>query len=83
MTFTGHVSQQEMVTYYRAADVFISMSEHEGFGKPLIESMYFDLPVLAYASTAVPSALSAAQACCSIARTYEALAELVDLIMLG
>ena len=80
VTFTGRVSQQEMVTYYRAADVFISMSEHEGFGKPLIESMYFDLPVLAYASTAVPSTLGGAGVLFK-RKDYEALAELLDLII--
>jgi glycosyltransferase involved in cell wall biosynthesis len=78
--FTGRVSQQEMVTYYRAADVFVSMSEHEGFGKPLIESMYFDLPVLAYASTAVPSTLGGAGVLFK-RKDYEALAELLDLMI--
>lgn len=57
VTLTGHVSQQEMVTYYKSADLFVSMSEHEGFGKPLIESMYFNLPVLAYSAAAVPSTM--------------------------
>ncbi len=33
------------------------MSEHEGFGVPLIESMWFDVPVLAYKSSAVPETL--------------------------
>lgn len=78
--FAGHVTQQEMVTYYRAADLFVSMSEHEGFGKPLIESMYLDLPVLAYASTAVPSTLGGAGVLFNH-KDYEALAELVDLLV--
>jgi len=30
------------------------MSEHEGFCLPLIEAMYFDIPVMAYNSCAVP-----------------------------
>jgi len=30
------------------------MSEHEGFCVPLLEAMYFDIPVLAYGSCAVP-----------------------------
>jgi glycosyltransferase involved in cell wall biosynthesis len=33
------------------------MSEHEGFGVPLVESMWFDLPVMAYKSSAVPETL--------------------------
>lgn len=50
----GKVSQQVLVTAYRHASLYVSMSEHEGFGKPLIESMLFGLPVLAYASSGVP-----------------------------
>jgi glycosyltransferase involved in cell wall biosynthesis len=77
--FAGHVSQGEMITYYRHADVYVSMSEHEGFGKPLIESMYFGLPVIAYASTAVPDTLGDAGILFH-EKHYEALAELVNLV---
>ncbi len=55
--FSGHVSQQELNTYYRVADVFLSLSEHEGFCVPAVESMYFDVPVLAYNCTALPYTL--------------------------
>ena len=33
------------------------MSEHEGFCVPLVEAMWFDIPILAYRSTAVPETL--------------------------
>ena len=33
------------------------MSEHEGFGVPLVESMYLGVPVIAFKSSAVPSTL--------------------------
>ena len=79
ITFTEHVSQQDMVTYYRYADVFVSMSEHEGFGKPLIESMYFGLPVLAYNSSAVPDTLDGAGILFNH-KHFESLAELVNLV---
>ena len=36
------------------------MSEHEGFGVPLVESMLMRVPVLAYAATAVPFTLGGA-----------------------
>jgi len=55
--FTDRVSQEELNAYYRLADVFVSMSEHEGFGMFLVESIYFDVPVVAYKSTAVPETL--------------------------
>ncbi len=78
--FTGHVSQQELVTYYSSADLYISMSEHEGFGKPLIESMYHGLPILAFASTAVPYTLGDAGVLFNV-KDFEALAEAADFIL--
>ena len=80
VTFTDFVSQQDMVTYYRIADLFVSMSEHEGFGKPLIECMYFEVPLMAYASTAVPSTMGDAGVLFHD-KDYEALAEVADLIL--
>jgi glycosyltransferase involved in cell wall biosynthesis len=79
VTLTGHVTQQEMVTYYKSADLFVSMSEHEGFGKPLIESMYFGLPVLAYSAAAVPSTLGEAGILFS-RKEFEPLSELVRIL---
>ncbi len=58
--FTGHVPEEEMFSLYRAADVFLSLSEHEGFGLPFIESMVFDLPIVAYDCTAVPYTMEGA-----------------------
>ena len=55
--FPGVVPDWELATYYRTASVYISMSEHEGFCVPLIEAMAAGVPVLAYASTAVPETL--------------------------
>lgn len=80
VTLTGHVSQQDMVTYYRAADLYVSMSEHEGFGKPLLESMYLGLPVLAYAASAVPATLGDAGVL-FYEKDYERLAEVVDILV--
>ncbi len=53
VVFTGHVKIDQYTAYYKAADLFLCMSEHEGFCIPLIEAMYFNIPVLAYKSTAV------------------------------
>jgi glycosyltransferase involved in cell wall biosynthesis len=55
--FTGHIPDDEMYAIYKASDVFLSLSEHEGFGLPFIESMVFDLPIIAFDSTAVPFTL--------------------------
>ena len=78
--FTGHVPFADMVTYYRIANVFVCMSEHEGFGKPLIESMYFDVPVVAHASTAIPYTLGDAGVLV-YEKDYPVIAELLNLIV--
>ncbi len=52
--FTGHIKFPEILAWYRAADVFLCMSEHEGFCVPLVEAMYFGVPVIAYGSCAIP-----------------------------
>jgi glycosyltransferase involved in cell wall biosynthesis len=57
---TGRATDAELQAYYRTADLFWSMSEHEGFGVPLIEAMWFDVPVCAYKSSAVPETLGMA-----------------------
>jgi glycosyltransferase involved in cell wall biosynthesis len=58
--FTGLVPDEELAVYYRTASVYISLSEHEGFCVPLLEAMAADVPVLAYASSAVPDTLGGA-----------------------
>jgi glycosyltransferase involved in cell wall biosynthesis len=54
------VSDEDLRAYYRAADVFVTCSRHEGFCVPLLESMFFDLPILARAEAAVPLTLNGA-----------------------
>lgn len=57
VVLTGHVSHPELLACYRAAALFVSMSEHEGFGVPLVEAMLMRVPILAYATTAVADTL--------------------------
>ena len=52
--FTGMIPLASLVAYYRSASCFISLSEHEGIGIPLLESMYLGTPVVAYAAAAIP-----------------------------
>ncbi|MDE6005041.1 MAG: glycosyltransferase [Oscillospiraceae bacterium] len=52
--FTGHIKFSEILAYYHIADIFLCMSEHEGFCVPLVEAMYFNVPVIAYQSCAIP-----------------------------
>jgi glycosyltransferase involved in cell wall biosynthesis len=53
----GHVSTNELHAYYRTAHLFWSMSEHEGFCVPLVEAMWFDIPILAFGAGAVKETL--------------------------
>lgn len=55
--FPGHIPFADILAYYSVADAFLCMSEHEGFCVPLVEAMYFHVPVVAYASSAIPSTL--------------------------
>jgi glycosyltransferase involved in cell wall biosynthesis len=57
VVFTGQVDDDELYAYYRLADVFLCLSEHEGFGVPLVEAMLFGLPVVAYDAGAVRETL--------------------------
>jgi L-malate glycosyltransferase len=58
--FIGHVSDEELVAFYDVADVFLCASEHEGFCVPIVEAFYKQVPVIAYAATAVPSTMDGA-----------------------
>lgn len=59
---TGSVTPGGLGAHYRMADVYVSASEHEGFGVPLLEAMAHDVPVVAYASSAVPETVGEAAA---------------------
>ena len=56
----GSIDDAHLAAYYRTAHLFWSMSEHEGFCVPLVEAMWFDVPVLSFRSTAVPETLDQA-----------------------
>lgn len=79
VTFLGRVSHSQLVAAYRSADVFVSMSEHEGFGVPLIEAMAAELPVLAFGAAAVPETMGG-RGIVFDEKHFAALAELVQLV---
>lgn len=53
----GSVSDAELGAHYAAADVFVCLSDHEGFCVPLLEAMHHGVPIVAHAATAVPETL--------------------------
>lgn len=56
----GEVSEEELWGWYRASDAFLCLSDHEGFGVPLIEAMALDVPVFAGKSGAIAETLGGA-----------------------
>ncbi len=56
--FTGHIPFEELLALYNIADAFVTLSEHEGFCLPLIESAFFNLATFAYDAGAVAETLA-------------------------
>jgi glycosyltransferase involved in cell wall biosynthesis len=80
VVFTGHVDDEDLIAYYRVADAFLCLSEHEGFCVPLVEAMYFGVPVLAYAAGAVAETLRGGGVLLQD-KAPELVAELVDRVI--
>jgi len=53
----GKVSYEDLEAYWQSASLFLSMSEHEGFCVPVLEALAHEVPVLAFASSAIPETL--------------------------
>jgi glycosyltransferase involved in cell wall biosynthesis len=58
--FVGSVTPSELRSYYMSADVFLCLSDHEGFCVPLLEAMYFRVPVVAHNCSAIGETLGTA-----------------------
>jgi len=56
----GSVEDDVLARAYREADMFVCLSDHEGFCVPLLEAMSAGLPIVAYAAGAVPETVGAA-----------------------
>jgi glycosyltransferase involved in cell wall biosynthesis len=57
VVFTGQVDDDDLRACYASADLFLCLSEHEGFCVPLLEAMAFGVPVVAYDAGAVRETL--------------------------
>lgn len=78
--FTGPANRDMLAAYYTLADVYVCMSEHEGFCIPLVEALRFDLPVLAFSSTGVPYTLNDAGILVN-EKNFAAIAEMAEEII--
>jgi glycosyltransferase involved in cell wall biosynthesis len=56
----GGVGAADLKAAYLCADVFATMSEHEGFCVPVVEAMSMSVPVLGYGAAAVPETVGEA-----------------------
>jgi glycosyltransferase involved in cell wall biosynthesis len=56
----GQVTSAQLAALYRRANLFITLSEHEGVCVPLLEAMAFDVPVIARHYAAIPETLGGA-----------------------
>ena len=57
VVFTGQVDDDDLYAYYRVADLFLCLSEHEGFCVPLQEAMHSEVPVVAFDAGAIRETL--------------------------
>lgn len=80
VTFTGHVSDNEKDFYYRNADIFLCLSDHEGFCVPLLEAMHYGIPIIAYDSSAVAETLAGAGLLLE-SKEPNIVAEAIDMVM--
>ncbi len=57
---TGHIPEDELVSYYKLADLTLHLSEHEGFCAPIPESYHLGKPVIAFNAGAVAETMAGA-----------------------
>lgn len=77
---TGHIPFDKILAYYAGSDIFLCMSEHEGFCVPLIEAMHFGLPIVAYKSSAIPDTLGNG-GILTLNKNYKSTAELIEVLL--
>ena len=52
--FTGYINDKDLPYVYSQAELFVFLSEFEGFGLPVLEAMACGVPVLTTAKTSLP-----------------------------
>lgn len=88
--FAGSVDDASLLAYFRSASCFVSLSEHEGFGVPLLEAMRLRTPVVAYDAAAIGETVgsggvllrerdlaAAAETCALVTETMELREQLI------
>lgn len=78
--FVGYVPDQDLATFYSAADVFVFPSLYEGFGMPVLEAMACGTPVVASNAASLPEVVGDA-ALTVDPRDAEGLAEAIERVL--
>ena len=55
-----NVGHRDLLAHFAVADVFVCLSEHEGFCVPVVEAMELGVPVVAFDAAALPETLAGA-----------------------
>ncbi|WP_375104165.1 glycosyltransferase [Paenibacillus sp. RS8] len=77
---TGHVPFNDILTYYKNADIFLNMSEHEGFCVPILEAMKFEIPIISYKEAAVPETMGNG-GLLFLEKDYKSIASLIKVVV--
>ncbi len=80
VVFTGHISFEELLAFYRLADVALVLSEHEGFCVPVLEAFYMNVPLLAWDACAVPHTAGKGGVVIHKQKNHASIAELIHRI---
>jgi glycosyltransferase involved in cell wall biosynthesis len=78
--FTGLITDAELLAYYQGSHLFLSLSDHEGFCVPLVEAMWFDLPIIAYGSSAVGETMGSSGIVLRDKSDHDAIGALIRII---
>jgi glycosyltransferase involved in cell wall biosynthesis len=77
---TGHIPEDELISYFKLAHLYIHLSEHEGFCAPIPESFSQHIPVIAFNAGAVKETMNNAGILIE-KKDYLAIAALMDQIL--
>ncbi|MGI0027626.1 MAG: glycosyltransferase [Nitrosopumilaceae archaeon] len=80
VVFINTLTDEELASYYKIANVFLCLSEHEGFCIPLVEAMYFGVPIVAYNSSAIPDTLGGSGILVNH-KKYPEIAQIIEMII--
>ena len=76
----GLATDEQLISLYRSADVYVSLSEHEGVGMPLIEAALYGVPVVGKAVDAVPETMGIGGLLTKTAEPAQ-VADIIDLVL--